>query len=241
MIDRHEMFIRASEYTGFHKKLALLAAPYLDREWSVADIGCGLALIDFHLAHSVKSITAMDSDAEILARVESRIDEELAAGHAEAGRISTLRKRTSDAGSGGERWDAVVLGFSDVDGEAMGRLLTLADHRGIIIMHGQRDEGIFDPVPSVDRAEHSASQVEGYLRGAGYGFRKSVVDLQFGQPFRTIDDIHEFLRSYEAERLIYSVEERIIKTKRYDYPYYLPRNMRVAVFIVATDVMASRI
>jgi hypothetical protein len=233
MTGAHGLFRQASDYTGFHKKLGVLVEPYLDRGWDMADIGCGLALIDFHLAGAVNSITAIDRDESALAEVEKHIDDELAAGRRDAGKIHTLMKDASVVGSGGEQWDAVLLSFFSAPIEETFRLLSLARHRGVIITRGKGDEGIFDIGLSEWRGESSAEQIEEQLRRGGYGFRKSALDLQFGQPFRTIDEIHEFLRSYEAERLIYSVEDRIIKTKRYDFPYYLPRNMRVTVFIVA--------
>jgi hypothetical protein len=233
MIDKHELFRQASEYTGFHKKLSVLIEPYLNEEWTMADIGCGLALIDFLLAGRVASITAIDTDESALAEVEKHIDTELAANRNDAGKISTLLKDASDVGGDGRRWDVVLLSFFGASIEETGRLLSLADRRGIVIMHSKYEEGIFDPIPASDREDRSADKLEEYLAREGYGFRKSAVDLQFGQPFRTIDDIHEFLRSYEAERLIYSIEDRIIKTKRYDFPYYLPRNLRAAVYIIA--------
>jgi len=240
MTDKHELFRQASEYTGFHKKLGVLIDPYLNANWTMADVGCGLALLDFQLARHVASITAVDIDASALAAVEKHIDDELAANHNDAGKIRALLKDASALGADGERWDVVMLSFFGASFEEMGRLLSLSRQRGIIVMHGQDEEGIFDPIPTPEKQERSADKLDAYLTRKGYGFRKSIVDFQFGQPFREIDDIHEFLRSYEAERLIYSVEERIIKTKRYDFPYYLPRNLRVAVFIIDTSQQIDR-
>jgi hypothetical protein len=255
-LDNYKLFRQASEFTGFHKKLGVLIEPYLNERWTVADIGCGMALLDFQIMGSVKSITAIDTDGGALAEVEKRIDEELAANHGDAGKIKTVRKDASELKD--ERWDVVLLSFfADSPGEVE-RMLSLADHRGVIIMHGHDRSGIFDPMRT-DKPRMSVKKMEDHLISKGYGYRKNIVDLQFGQPFRTIEDIHEFIgeRSGEGrdsgsanegasddtagdrgavdsdiERLTYSVEERIIKTKRYDYPYYLPRNLRAAIFII---------
>jgi hypothetical protein len=257
------MFRQASEFTGIHKKLGVLVDPYLNESWSLADIGCGLALIDFELAASVRSVTAIDTDESALADVERHIDEELAAGRKDAGKITTLRMDAAELGRGGERWDVVLLSFFGASVEETGRLLGLADHRGIILMHGQDAGNRFDPIATPEKVERSAEKIEEYLKNGNYGYRRSDVELQFGQPFRTLTEIHEFLESYEmdpdgvalldgaagyapddnldagdngydAERLMYSIEDRIIKTRRYDFPYYLPRNLRIAIFIVAT-------
>jgi hypothetical protein len=152
-------------------------------------------------------------------------------------------------------------------------MLKLANHRGVIVMHGHERGGIFDPVRA-DSSRMTVPEMEEYLTSAGYGYRKSIVDLQFGQPFRTIQEIHDFIGGkvdtghqsdiiqgigdditdapgdlsglgtasglsegggvFDADNLAYSVEERIIKTKRYDYPYYLPRNLHTAIFIIVT-------
>jgi hypothetical protein len=255
-LDKYKLFRQASEFTGFHKKLGVLIEPYLNERWTVADIGCGMALLDFQIMGSVKSITAIDTNEDALAEVEKRIDEELAANHGDAGKIKTVRKDASELED--ERWDVVLMSFFADSPEMAGQMLSLADHRGVIIMHGHERGGIFDPMRT-DKPRMSVKEMEGHLVANGYGYRKNIVDLQFGQPFRTIEDIHEFIGEKsgngqgvdsvgesaeggmtedsgadesDIERLTYSVEERIIKTKRYDYPYYLPRNLRAAIFII---------
>jgi hypothetical protein len=130
--------------------------------------------------------------------------------------------------------------------------------------HGSDHGGVFDPIWT-DKPKMTDKEMADYLTTKGYGYRKSIMELHFGQPFRTLDEIHEFIdyktnklretgsgrvnareggsaRLYETETdsdfdadlFAYSVEERIIKTKRYDYPYYLPHNLRIAIFIIVT-------
>ncbi|MDR1042559.1 MAG: hypothetical protein LBL54_01485 [Clostridiales Family XIII bacterium] len=256
-MDKYKLYRQASEFTGFHKKLGVLIEPYLNERWTMADIGCGMALLDFQVMGSVRSITAIDTDGDALAEVERRIDEELAANRSDAGKIKTVRKDASELKD--ERWDVVLMSFFASSPEMAEQMLSLADHRGVIIMHGHERGGIFDPMRTDNKPRMTVKEMEGHLVAKGYGYRKNIVDLQFGQPFRTIDDIHEFIgeksgkghgadpasegaeggaagdsgaAESDIERLTYSVEERIIKTKRYDYPYYLPRNLRAAIFIV---------
>jgi hypothetical protein len=257
-LDKYKLFRQASEFTGFHKKLGVLIEPYLNEQWTMADIGCGMALLDFQLMGNVKSITAIDVDKGALAEVESRIDEELAANHGDAEKIETLMKDANELT--GERWDVVLMSFFANSPEMAGKMLSLADNRGILIMHGHERGGIFDPICG-DMPKMAVKEMEDYLVSNGYGYRKNILDVQFGQPFRTIDEIHEFIDykasegraaeglaagaeggadgglgagSFDVDRLAYSVEERIIKTKRYDYPYYLPHYLHAVVFIVVT-------
>jgi hypothetical protein len=189
-----------------------------------------MALLDFQVMGAVKSITAIDTDEGALSEVERRIDEELAANHGDAGKITTVRKDVFELTD--ERWDIVLLSFFADSPEKAERMLTLAKHRGVVVMHANESGGLFGPV-STDKPRATVKEMEGHLIAKGYGYRKNIVDLQFGQPFRTIEDIHEFIRGKSGEgRDAYDVEERIIKTKRYDYPYYLPGNLRAAIFII---------
>jgi hypothetical protein len=256
MIDKHQLFRQASEFTKFHKKLSVFIKPYLNPKWTMADIGCGLALLDFELADSVLSITAIDKDASALAEVDKHIDEELAANKNEALKIETMLKDAHELGD--EQWDVVLMSFFGAFGEERDDLLSLARHRGIIITHARDQRGRYDPIPTPGTEGSSADKLEAHLKKRGYSYRKSVVDMQLGQPFKTIEDIHEFLDDYNmdkslldltggtdaapgtaepggewnAETLKYSAEDRIIKTQRYDFPYYLPRNLSVAIFVV---------
>jgi hypothetical protein len=268
--DKYKLFRQASEFTGFHKKLGVLIEPYLNERWTMADIGCGMAMLDFHLMSSVRSIKAIDIDEAALAEVERRIDEELATNHNDARKIETLHRDAYELSD--ERWDIVLMSFFADSPAIVDRMLSLADRRGVIVMHGHERGGIFDPVRD-DKPRMTVQQMEDYLTSKGYGYRKSMIDLQFGQPFRTIKEIHEFLGDnvdsgceadiiegigddipdgeeafdapdvaggadrngggvFDIDNLVYSAEDRIIKTKRYDYPYYLPRNLHTALFIV---------
>lgn len=255
-MNKYILYRQASEFTGFHEKIGALIEPYLDERWTMVDVGCGMALLDFQVMGSVRSLTAIDTDEDALAEVEKRIDEELAANHSDAAKIETLHKNAFELEQ--ERWDVVLMSFfADTPAEA-GKMMSLAAQRSVIIMRGNEYGDVMDPImPGMSGM--SVEEMESYLASAGYGYRKNVIDLQFGQPFRTLDEIHEFIEdrtaaagaapatgdaaaggdkggamSLDPDRLAYSVEDRIIKTKRYDYPYYLPRNLRTAIFIVAT-------
>jgi len=73
--EKIENFRRSSEYTAFHKKLSVLAEPYLDDTWSLVDIGCGTGLLDIWLAPMVASIDAVDTDTGAIECLAGRIDD----------------------------------------------------------------------------------------------------------------------------------------------------------------------
>jgi SAM-dependent methyltransferase len=219
----------------------------------LADIGCGLGLIDFEIASHVKSITAIDIDAALIEEVRKKIDEELWQEHTQASRITPI---VADSRRLDETvWDVVMTCFYSVPFPELDALLAKARKRGIIILHGRKPNGKFDPL--AEEAEKlTAEDLERYLNLKGYRYKKEVAELQFGQPFKTIEDIHAFLNrfsmhmdiipetldaaidtpasgeGFDPEKHMLSAEERIIKTNRYDYPYYLPKSFNVAIFII---------
>jgi len=242
--DKTKMFKQASEFTSFHRKLGILVKPLLDINWTVLDVGCGLALLDFEIADSVKSITAIDYNAELIKEVNQRIDYELAAGRASAEKIVP---NCLDANDIEGEWDVVLMSFYGAGFEESERLMDLARRRIIFIVHGRAANGIFDP-PTLKRKRRTAEELEEFLVNKGYRYRKTMAEMQFGQPFKTIDEIHSFLKNFknidreipiideknefDLDRMVASTEERFVKTDRYDYPYYLPRNLSVGIFCV---------
>ncbi|MDR1816369.1 MAG: class I SAM-dependent methyltransferase [Clostridiales Family XIII bacterium] len=234
-----ESYRQASEYTAFHKKLAILAQPYLDADWTLADIGCGPGLLDFALAPMVRSVTAIDRDELCIRTLDKELDRVYYTNRAVAEKIEP---RLADAHSlGDERWDAVVTAFFGVDGTLLEKLIGHARRRALIFTRGRASSSPVDAGfgESEQEPKLSAEEIEAHLAEAHYAFKKTGMEMQFGQPFKKIEDIHRFLagtfgsEGEEAERRAADAEERIVKTNRFDYPYYLPKNVSVTLFVVA--------
>ena len=134
-----------------------------------------------------------------------------------------------------EVWDVVTMSFFGVNEEILGEILPLARRRVLMIMHGRPDPS--GPLAVTDDgSKFSANEMEAYLKRKNYMFKKNVMEMQFGQPFKTIEEIHSFLSSYEEdedfEKRMTNAEERIVKTNRFDYPYYLPKSISTVLFII---------
>jgi len=244
--DKINNYKQASEYTSFHKKLSVLAEPYLDRAWTLADVGCGPGLLSLWLAPMVASIDAIDNDSAAIDDLKTRLDNVILTDRVTADKIRPRLASIEDLE--GDSWDVLTLCFFGVGEEILDNVLPLAKRRALIYMHGRADtEG---PLASMDDGnKFSVSDMENYLARNDLAYKKSVMEMQFGQPFRGIEDIHKFLMEYEsslepneagtepdncAERRVTDVEERIVQTNRYDYPYYLPKSISVALFIIRT-------
>jgi len=244
---RIENYKQASEYTSFHKKLAVMAEPYLDSEWTLADIGCGPGLLALQLAPMVYSVDAIDNDSIAIEDLKKHLDGDVAArDRRTAEKIWPRLASIEDVKY--ESWDVVTLSFFGLDEEVLNTALSLAEQRAFIYMHGRPDaEG---PIASYDDGnKFSMADMEEYLQIENLIYKKNVIEMQFGQPFREISDIQRFLMEYRVrletqgagnnlqdsiERRFADIEERIIQTNRLDYPYYLPKSVSVALFIIKT-------
>ena len=233
--DLIENYKNASEYTSFHRKLSVLAEPYLDEKWSLADIGCGPALIDYWLAPMVASIDLIDNDPEVISYLSDYLDDVFMKNRATADKIKPILADFHELED--ERWDVVMMSFFGVTEEGLQKAMSCANHRVLIFMHSRPDTA--GPFAALDDGNKlSASAMEAYLTENNYAYKKNVIEMQFGQPFKSIEQIHDFLSSYgegdDFDKRMTDIEERIINTNRFDYPYYLPKSISVALFIIST-------
>ena len=232
--EKIENYKQASEYSSFHRKLSVLAEPFLDESWTLADIGCGLGLIENWLAPMVSSIDAIDVDEAAINDLKARLDDVFLTSKAVAEKVAPIVASIDDLA--GDSWDVITLSFFGLDEEVLGKVLPLAKKRALIFMHGRADAD--GPLAAEDDgSKFTATHMEDYLKENNYLYKKTVMEMQFGQPFKSIEDIHTFLSAYGIEgddRRATDAEERIIKTNRFDYPYYLPKSISVALFIIST-------
>jgi SAM-dependent methyltransferase len=239
--EKIENYKSASEYTSFHKKLSVLAEPYLDERWTLADIGCGPGMIDYWLAPMVAGIDAIDSDPVVIGYLTARLDDVFVTNRNAADKIKPRLASVEELD--GESWDVVMMSFFGVNKEMLETVLPLARRRVLVFMHGRPDTA--GPLAALDDGnKFSASELEEYLKERKFHYRKNTIEMQFGQPFKTIESIQDFLKAYgmnvrsdepfddEAIKRMTDAEERIIKTNRFDYPYYLPKSISVALFII---------
>ena len=237
--EKIENYKQASEYTSFHKKLSVLAAPYLDKRWTLVDIGCGPGLLDFWLAPMVTGIDAIDSDAAAIGDLKERLDDVFLTDRRTAEKIRPRHMSFMDID--GESWDVALMCFLGIDTAMFKTALALAKRRILVFMHGRPDAD--GPLASSnDGGKLSAAELEDLLNTGGFKFKKNIMEMQFGQPFKSLEDIHRFLSAYggdDAEKRMTDAEERIVKTNRFDYPYYLPKSISVAAFVILAGQTAG--
>lgn len=221
-------FRSASEYTGYNKKLAALLLEHIPSRKTLCDLGCGAGLIDLELAPHFERITCVDISREAVESVEKIVRER------GIGNISTI---CSDAGQLDNQWDTVIALFHG-GSEAVSKYLRLATDRLILAAHGEKKGG-FGPEGHKNVKCFDVNGVKEHFDAQGVKYTLIELTLEYGQPFTDLSDAAAFVRAYsspmsEAEMDAY-LAERLEKTDSEEYPYYLPNQKKLGLFVIRRE------
>lgn len=217
-------FKAASAYTGFHQQLAGELLPLLEGCGRLYDMGCGLALLPQQLCRHVKEVVCVDTNEAAL----DSLRQDLAKAS-----IGNIRVRQADCMS--LQPDADVIMLSYFGGDSIARFLPYC-RRLIAIMDWDENSslaGELDDRPK--RRRHSALQTAQQLTEEGIPHSCRPVSLEFGQPFRSIEDGLAFMKEYYGLTPLKAgsyLEQRARNTGIPQYPYYLPYLKQMGIVVV---------
>lgn len=218
----------ASEYGRFHAILAEKMRPFLPEGAHLCDAGCGLGYLSLALAPFCSRVTAVDRSDDAL-RV---LRENLRRYGTENVRIvcSPIAEAVPE-----RPYDAMVFcSFGRID-----EILRVSAQQccgTVLIAKKVRTAPRFG-VQGRRLHHESAEQARAALTARGIPFEMQLHKIPLGQPFRTVDDAVRFFALYnpgcEIDRAW--VEERLTRTAREDFPYYLPEQGRVALLALRAE------
>ena len=209
----------AAQYGGYHKTLAKHLAAHLPPDAHICDVGCGLGDLSRALAPYCKRVTAVDSSALALAVLRENTPKNVEICEAD---IFTL--------SPAERYDAMVFCFFAAMDDAL--LLSKKHCRGkVTLVKRGWTQHRFSPQDESVRRD-ACEEAEQYLRTRGIPFLREDLTLDTGQPFRSKEDAVRFFEAYGNASVAFSdVEARLVKTGDAAFPYYLPQEKPLGIFI----------
>lgn len=221
-----EWFSAASRYTGFHQKVARLLLPFLQREDVFGDFGCGLGLVDLELAPHLSRIIAIDQNERVIEQLRRSVEER---------GISNLEARVGDCNQLGELCDVGLMSFFGKSGQDMAYYRSLCRRRLIRIVNNRNASSLY-PAQYRTTQKDTGEEVGEELRSRGMSFSSQEVTLEFGQPLRSRQDGHAFLRSHAPEAPQQELEaflaEHAVETDREEYPLYLPNPKEIVLFVI---------
>lgn len=220
----------ASRYTGFHRQVGEIIRPYLDENWTLCDLGCGLGLIDFEISPYVNRITAIDLSDLAISDYRKRL---------EASSIENISVESGDSDEvKGRLWDAVLLSFFGKPGEELDRIFSMAEKEAILITyvdplsekHGQLKKNHNRP---------TTSDYEAHIKNKGYKYEIIYKDMDFGQPFRSLEEAGLYHESYSREtdpdkrtQLIRKNLKDVESTGDKEFPYFLSKKKGIGIIVV---------
>lgn len=225
-------FRNASEYTGYHKKLAQILLEYIPSRNTLCDMGCGAAQIDFELAKYVEQVTCIDIAPEVISALEEQTRER---------NVTNITGRCMDGAQVKGEWETVIALFHG-GANVVPKYLPLAKDQLILVTHGSLVGG-FGPKGHQPVKCFDAGGIRADLDARGVKYQLRMEQLEYGQPFADLDDARAFVRAYtkpmEPEELEAYLQEKLERTEDERFPYYLPKKKDLGIFIIRRDENAQ--
>ena len=220
-----QRFIDASEYTGFHIRLADEIRPHLDESDSFCDIGCGLGRIDLALSPWLSHITAADIDSRVINRLKA---------DAAARGITNISGKCLDISEFDEVFDVVFMSFFGKS-HSIQQYYKLCRKKMIRVVNAENKGNLY---PSHHRRvkKDTIPIVKNELYRSGLSYKLKTFSAEFGQPLKSMDDAKSFVvqnaPDVSADELCDFLTENIQSTGDNDFPYYLPNKKEMGIFII---------
>ncbi|MDR0851854.1 MAG: class I SAM-dependent methyltransferase [Clostridiales Family XIII bacterium] len=231
--EKIELYVRASRYTGFHRKLAAYISPLLTENDTLTDIGCGPGLIALTLAPMVKSIMTIDVDA----RVTGYLTREAEKAHVK--NITTITADIADVAD--TACDVALMCYFGIPEERLVKILDTAKRLTVIITHGAGTAYAPSKISATVRRSY-ATDMEEFLCAGCYDYKRIDEKLNFGQPLKSKDEARCFFELYCKETIpevrLKKIEKQIDQLQPTDdsiYPYFFPCLKDVAIFMIKSN------
>lgn len=221
--DMIEFMGRASEYGDYNRRLTEKMLPWLHGDTHICDAGSGLGYLSLALSPHVGRVTAVERHAGAAAVLtENCIRFGISNVVSRCGAIAAVPQETP--------YDAMVFCFFG----SIQEILTLAK--------AQCRGDVFVFTRNYDTHRFSAGThptgYEGYpqftaaLCELGIPAHSETFTLEFGQPFRDLQEAHRFflLYSKDPNKSVLTpsfIQSQLTQTGRADFPLYLPHQKRI--------------
>ena len=215
----------ASEYGNYNQKLAELLAPHLTNDLHICDAGCGLGYLSLALAPYVDRITSVEKNPDAVAVLEENCRRY---GYTNiTPRCGAIQEVIPE-----KKYDAMVFCFfggiheiletakRQCRGDVFIITRTYTSHRFSVGTHPTGSYGYW-----------GSREV---LTQLNIPFEEKRFSLEFGQPFRSLEDARRFFEIYskdedKAEITDEFLHGKVIETGREDFPLYMPHNRDLAI------------
>ena len=229
--DSIRWYKQATEYTRYYRHLFQMIQPYLSKDQSVCDLGCGLGYLSTTLAKHVGHVTAIDvADKPI----------NLLKQYVQANKVTNLEVLHKSWTDIEDKYDTVVSSFFLSEADDILTFLPNAKRQMIIILSNGSEDSFLPDKTTIhykQRAYRLKEQLD--KRNIQYLFIEDKV--QFGQPFVEMQDVSHYIQHYAPTCKDHDEQEHIrrymenISAKSHDFQYFFSNKKDVGIFIINTE------
>lgn len=215
----------ASEYGTYNQELVKLLAPELTKSIHICDAGCGLGYLSLALSPYVGKVSSVEKNPAAVAVLEENCRRFGIANIVP--RCGTIQEAIPE-----EKYDTMVFCFFGGIHEILETAKQQCRGRVFIITRNYSTHRF--SVGSHPTGSYGYRRSHEVLEDLGIPFEKEIFDLEFGQPFRCLEDAHLFFQVYSKDEDKAAITDaflrsRVVETGREDFPLYMPHRRSLAI------------
>lgn len=216
----------ASEYGDYYQQLTEKMLPRLSPDAHICDAGSGLGYLSLALAPYVKQVTAVERNPDAAAVLTENCQ------------TLGIANVTSCCGSIAEvtpetPYDAMVFCFFGGQRETL--KITKSQCTGDVFVFTRNYDNHRFSAGTYKTGREGYPQFSQELDTLGIPAHRETLTLEFGQPFRNLEEAHRFFRIYSSDQNKDVLTEDFIRsqlteTGRKEFPYYMPHRKQIGFF-----------
>ena len=220
----------ASAYGDYHRRTAELILPYFREAEHICDAGCGLGDLSLAMAPFISRITAVDIKPQAAAVLLE---------HCAARNITNIEVLAGDIRQlpPEQPYDGMVFCFFGRSEEILE--IAAQQCRGTVAVIKKNYTAHRFSVGNYPTGPDGFSRMQALLNERKIPFDSKAVSLEFGQPFRCLEDIRLFYECYSRDEdpsvlTDAFLHSRVVETGRADFPYYMPHTRQIGLICFQT-------
>lgn len=215
----------ASEYGNYNQELAQMMEYSLNKNMHICDAGCGLGYLSLALAPMVKQVTSVEMNDDAIRVLEDNCSR-FGVHNIETrcGEIEFLKPE--------EKYDAMVFCFF---GHIHEILKTAKEQcKGTVLIATRNYSTHRFSVGTHNTGSYGYKSTREVLKEKGIPFEYQTFELEFGQPFRSMEDARLFFELYSNDEDKGAITEeflrsKVIQTGDETFPLYMPHRRKLAL------------
>lgn len=218
-----KFLVDASEYSQYNQILAQLIKEKIIQNSTICDFGCGLGYLSLELSDFVKEVTAIDINKEITDHLIEISDK----------KNLTVINQDIEKLDIKDKFDYALFNYYGRIKDIL-RLGKKYAEKKIIIVTRDSEESAFSIDGNSKRKYHS--YILEFLNQNNIKYKISHHEIEFGQPFRDVEDAIVFFDLYKKPESLPVTKEDILNKlviiNEDGFKYYYPHKKKLAIILI---------